>query len=285
MWKERAPGHGGHVAAADALLIAGRKERIWTAPRIPCRKSIIVTGAARGIGRAIARLALDLGAQVTAVDLNAEALAELRLACGDAPLLTLAGSVADAELAAHAVREAVARFGAVRWPGQQRGRHAPGHDREDDGASLAAGDRRAPDRLLSLPASGRPPHAGARAPGDATGGAIVNISSDAGRRGTIGQINYGAAKAGVLGLTMCAAREWGKYAIRVNTVGFGVVETPMTETIRSDKFRDTYLAQIPLGRWAAPEEVARPVCFLLSDAGSYVTGQHLSVNGGYTIGL
>ena len=104
-------------------------------------------------------------------------------------------------------------------------------------------------------------------------------------RGTIGQINYGAAKAGLLGMTMCAAREWAKYNVRVNTIGFGVVETPMTETIRSEKFADTYLQQIPLGRWAEAGEVARPVCFLLSDAASYVTGQHLSANGGYTIGM
>ena len=121
--------------------------------------------------------------------------------------------------------------------------------------------------------------------GDKAPGAIVNISSDAGRRGTIGQINYGAAKAGLLGLTMSAAREWAKYNLRVNTVSFGMVATPMTETIRSEKFADTYLAQIPLGRWASPEEVARPVCFLLSDAASYITGQHLSANGGYTIGV
>ncbi|CFO12197.1 3-oxoacyl-ACP reductase [Bordetella pertussis] len=59
----------------------------------------------------------------------------------------------------------------------------------------------------------------------------------------------------------------------------------MTETIRGEKFRDTYLSQIPLGRWGEADEVVRPVCFLLSDADSYVTGQHLSVNGGYTIGL
>ena len=59
----------------------------------------------------------------------------------------------------------------------------------------------------------------------------------------------------------------------------------MTETIRSEKFADTYLQQIPLGRWAEAGEVARPVCFLLSDAASYVTGQHLSANGGYTIGM
>jgi 3-oxoacyl-[acyl-carrier protein] reductase len=120
--------------------------------------------------------------------------------------------------------------------------------------------------------------------GDAAPASIVNISSDAGRRGTIGQINYAAAKAGVFGLTMSAAREWGRHGIRVNTVCFGIVETQMTETIRGEKFRDTCLAQIPLGRWATPAEVARPVCFLLGDEASYITGQHLSVNGGYTIG-
>jgi 3-oxoacyl-[acyl-carrier protein] reductase len=118
-----------------------------------------------------------------------------------------------------------------------------------------------------------------------SGGSIVNVSSDAGRRGTIGQINYGAAKSGVLGLTMSAAREWAKYRIRVNSLCFGVVETPMTAKILSDQFKERTLGMIPMGYWAKPEEVAPPVCFLMSDAASYITGQHLSVNGGYHIGV
>ena len=114
-------------------------------------------------------------------------------------------------------------------------------------------------------------------------GAIVNISSDAGKRGSIGQINYASAKAGLLGMTMSAAREWAKHEIRVNAVCFGVVETPMTETVRGDKFRDGILAQIPMGRWSQPEEAASAVCYLLSNGASYITGQSISVNGGYHI--
>ena len=87
----------------------------------------------------------------------------------------------------------------------------------------------------------------------------------------------------MLGLTMSAAREWGKFNIRTNSVCFGVVETPMTEVVRGDKFREGILAQIPMGRWAQPEEVVKTVCFLLSGASSYITGQHLGVNGGYHV--
>src|SRR3546814_20013201 len=89
----------------------------------------------------------------------------------------------------------------------------------------------------------------------------------------MGQINYGTAKSGILGMTMSAAREWARFDIRVNCVAFGVVETQMTETLRGEKFRDTYLARIPLARWSDPHEAAKPICFLLSDAASYITGQ------------
>ena len=113
-------------------------------------------------------------------------------------------------------------------------------------------------------------------------GSIVNISSDAGRAGSIGQINYAAAKSGLLGMTMSTAKEWSKFGVRTNSVCFGVVETPMTETIRGDKFRDGVLARIPMGRWAAPDEAVKPVCFLLSDAASYITGSILLWTAGIT---
>lgn len=248
-------------------------------------RNIVVTGAAQGIGRAIGNLVLELGGAVTAVDIDVDGVQAFAAEAGADRVLPLAGSVADSAFAESVVEQAVGRFGGVHGLVNNAGITRPAMIEKmtlDQWQQVI--DVHLTGSFNFLQAVGRSMLARSRA-GDKSGGSIVNISSDAGRRGTIGQINYGAAKAGLLGLTMCAAREWAKYNVRVNTVGFGVVETPMTEVIRSEKFADAYLQQIPLGRWAEPGEVARPVCFLLSDASSYVTGQHLSANGGYTIGL
>ena len=248
-------------------------------------KSIIVTGAAQGIGRAIAQLGLDLGATVTAVDLNADALNTFADEAGHERLLPISGSVADADFATQVVAQAAEKFGSVHGLVNNAGITRPAMiEKMSKESWQQVLDVHLSGSFFFLQAVGRHILARVRG-GDKTAGSIVNISSDAGRKGTIGQVNYSAAKAGLYGVTMSAAREWAKYGLRVNTVGFGVVETPMTEMIRGEKFRDIYLAQIPLGRWAEPREVARPVCFLLSDAASYVTGQHLSANGGYTIGM
>jgi 3-oxoacyl-[acyl-carrier protein] reductase len=248
-------------------------------------KTIIVTGAAQGIGRAIAELAIELGGNIVAVDLNTEPLDELRAAVGEDRLLSVGGSVAEPETAERAVAQAVERFGAVHGLVNNAGiTRAAMIEKMTLDQWQQVIDVHLTGSFHMLQAVGRHMVATARAQGSVTG-SIVNISSDAGRRGTVGQINYSAAKAGALGLTMSAAREWGKYGVRVNSIGFGVVETPMTEIIRGEKFRDTYLSQIPLGRFASPIEVAWPICFLLSDAASYMTGQHLSANGGATIGM
>lgn len=243
-------------------------------------RHVMVTGAAQGIGLAIARLALDLGAHVSLVDANREALAAATAGLDADRAYGLAGSVGDREFVAGAVAAAAARFGPVQGLVNNAGivRAAMIHKMTATQWQEVI-DVNLTGAFNCLQAVGSALVTLAKE-GTAAPASIVNISADAGRKGTIGQINYGAAKAGMLSLTMSAAQEWARYGIRVNTLCFGVVETAMTETIRSEKFRDTYLARIPLGRWATPEEVAQPVCFLLSDAASYITGQNMSVNGG-----
>lgn len=112
-------------------------------------------------------------------------------------------------------------------------------------------------------------------------GAIVNVSALSALRGAVGQINYVAAKAGLLGVTKAAAKELAKYSIRVNAVTPGVVETRMSEKLLSDpRFGEQYIREIPLGRVAKPEDIANSVCFLASDDASYLTGQVINASGG-----
>jgi 3-oxoacyl-[acyl-carrier protein] reductase len=243
-------------------------------------RNILITGAGQGIGLATARLAAALGANLTLIERNAATLAE---AAGEFPadrVLALGGSITDRDFVESAVQDSAARFGGVHGlvnnAGVTRTAMIEKMTAEEWQAVI---DVNLTGAFNCLQAVGKEMVGRARA-GQAEPGAIVNVSSDAGRKGTVGQINYGAAKSGVLGLTMSAAREWGRYGIRVNSVAYGVVETAMTETVRTEKFRDRYLVNIPLGRFLSPEEAANSIAFLLSPAGTFITGQHLSVNGG-----
>jgi 3-oxoacyl-[acyl-carrier protein] reductase len=116
-------------------------------------------------------------------------------------------------------------------------------------------------------------------PNDGTG-RIINVTSSAGITGTLGQVNYSAAKAGIIGFTKSLARELARKNILVNALA-PLAATRMTETIRTDeKFAATMMARIPLRRWAEPDEIAGAFVFLASDAASYITGQVLPVDGG-----
>jgi 3-oxoacyl-[acyl-carrier protein] reductase len=248
-------------------------------------KAIVVTGAAQGIGKALSELVVEQGGSVIAVDLNAERLGETAGALPAGHVLPLVGSVTDEDFAAEAVRQGVARFGAIHGLVNNAGIIRPAMiEKMNLTQWREVIDVHLTGSFIWLQAVGQHMLERARA-GEKNPGAIVNISSDAGRKGSIGQINYAAAKSGMFGLTMTAAREWGKYRIRTNTVCFGVVETPMTETIRGEKFRDAMLAQIPMGYWTTPEEAVKTVVFLLSDSASYITGQHLAVNGGFHVSV
>ena len=248
-------------------------------------RTIIVTGAAQGIGEAVAKLVVGLGGRVILVDRQADKVNALAQTLGSARAQAYAGSVADPAFVQDLVARVVDSHGAIHGLVNNAGIvRAAMISKMSVEAWQQVIDVNLSGVFYCLQAVGRHMLERAEA-GDTSPASIVNISSDAGRRGTIGQINYGAAKSGVMGITMSAAREWAGKGIRVNSICFGVVETEMTETVRSEKFRDRLLAQVPMGRFSTPDEVSQPVCFLLSQAASYITGQHLSVNGGYTIGV
>jgi 3-oxoacyl-[acyl-carrier protein] reductase len=113
-----------------------------------------------------------------------------------------------------------------------------------------------------------------------SGGSIINVTSSAGLDGTIGQLNYAAAKGAIVAMTKSAARELGKAGVRVNAVS-PAAATPMTETVRTDeRFAAKYLDRIPLRRWGEPDEVAEAFVFLAGATSRYITGQVLCVDGG-----
>ncbi len=113
-------------------------------------------------------------------------------------------------------------------------------------------------------------------------GRLINITSVAGMTGNVGQSNYSAAKAGVIGLTKTLAREFASRQVTVNAIAPGFIETKMTAAL-SQEVVQTFIENIPLGRFGKPEEVAHTVLFLASDEAAYITGQVISVNGGLVI--
>lgn len=238
-------------------------------------KVAIITGASRGIGAAIADQLGEAGATVVGTatsDKGAAAIGERFTARGFTGAgmvlnVTEAGSVGDF---LKAVQE---QFGAplilVNNAGITR-----------DNLLMRMSDEEWSEVIdTNLNAVFRLSKACLRGMMKARWGRIVNISSVVGSMGNAGQSNYAAAKAGVAGFARALAREVGSRGITVNTVAPGFIDTDMTRELNEGQ-REQMLAQIPLGRLGEPAEIAGVVAFLASDAGAYITGETIHVNGG-----
>jgi NAD(P)-dependent dehydrogenase (short-subunit alcohol dehydrogenase family) len=240
----------------------------------------LVTGAARGIGYAIAERLVAEGARIAVVDVDGDAAAEAAVALGD-EALALVADVADepaVEGGFAAVREA---WGGLDVVVANAATQLIGRDERADRLDLEAWQRTVDVNLTGAFLTLK--H-GARALLAGGGGAIVCTGSPAGHYGIAPGLDaYSSTKAGVSGLVRVAAIDFAAEGIRVNGVLPGITETPMNRWWLEDaQAREETSAQIPLGRPARPEEIAAVVAFLASDEAGYVTGALWTVDGGLT---
>lgn len=239
-------------------------------------KRALVTGASGAIGGAVATALAAAGVRVVLhYHSNQAASEELQaeIAAAGGESVTLGADITDSDAAADLVKQAAAR-----WDGLDILVNNAGITRDGLLARMSEEDW---DAVLdtNLKAVFLCTRAALRPMMRARFGRIINLSSVSGIMGNPGQANYSAAKAGLIGFTKAVAREVAPRGITVNAIAPGFIESPMTAALPEETLQNV-IAAIPLGRMGRPEEIARWVAFLASDAGAYVTGQIVVVDGG-----
>ncbi len=267
-------------------------------------KSAIVTGSARGIGRATAELLAEQGAQVLINDLDGDVAEQAAKEIGGETAV-FAGDLTKPGAADDLVAKAIEAFGKIDIIVNNAGYtlDAPIHKMSDEHFQAMLDIHTVvPFRVIRAAAPHlREPAKKEREEGKEVFRKIVNVSSTSGTFGNAGQANYSSGKAGVVGLTKTVAKEWGQFKVNVNAVAFGFIDTRLTqakvdentmekdgETIQlgiPEQMRQMASMLIPLGRPASPQEAAGGVFFLCSPWSNYVHGQTLHVTGGLFGGM
>lgn len=242
-------------------------------------KVAFVTGAGRGMGRAIAERLAGEGARVAVTDVDRDAAATTAAGIGEAAL-GLRVDVTDPASVHAGVLEATSALGPLDVLVNNAG--------WDKIAPFLDTDEELWDRIIDINLKGMLHCAKAALPGmvQRQAGRVINISSDAGRVGSTGEAVYSAAKAGIIGFTKTLAREMARHGITVNVVCPGPTATPLLDELvgqGNERLIESLRRGIPMQRLGRPEDVAGAVAFLASEDAGYITGQTLSVSGGLTM--
>ena len=236
-------------------------------------KVAVVTGAAQGIGLAIATRFIEEGARVVIADLDEEAATRAAASIPDGRAVAVRCDVTSEKDVAALVEGTVDRLGSLDVMVNN-----VGITRDATMGKMSLDDFRL---VMEVHVVGT--WLGTKAAGavmrDQKAGTIVNISSISGKVGNFGQTNYSAAKAGIVGMTKAAAKELARYGVRVNAIQPGLIRTAMTEAMPQNTW-EAKMAEIPMARAGEPAEVAAVAAFLSSDLSSYMTGTVLEVTGG-----
>lgn len=242
-------------------------------------KVAIVTGSSRGVGRAVALAFGKEGAKVVVNYSSSKGSADevvTQIMDMGSKAVAVKADVSKRDEAENLINTAIETFGRVDILVNNAGFTRP--------AMMLKMTDEEWDAVVNIHMKGAflCSQAAARHMVEHKSGKIINVSSVAGIVGTVGQINYSAAKGGVVSMTKSMARELARYGICVNVISLGIVATDMTEKIRSDeKLKEIYINRILFKRFAEPEDITPAFVFFASDESNYITGQLLCVDGGY----